>query len=282
MKYAVIVTCLATVLGALPAHAEGTLQRIERGEAVRQGIANDAPFGYADKSGATVGVEVEMAATLLKELGTKDIEISTTTFGALIPGVQARRFDLVSNGIYIRPERCEVITFAQPHFVISVGAFTRADANISFTSMQELAQTDGLKVGILTGGGESRVYLQAGGKEDQIFDFADRAGLVAGLKSGRIDVGLLTSIGAGAVAANDDALKLVTPFAPLVVDDKPLVSYAAFAFSKDDEEFVGHFNDKLKAFMASPRYPELLARYGVPDSVIPDENVDVQELCTPK
>ncbi|HVX74896.1 MAG TPA: transporter substrate-binding domain-containing protein [Bradyrhizobium sp.] len=275
----VLIMMFGVLIGGAAATAEPLPERIQRGEPVRQGIANDAPFGYVDKSGATVGIEVEMIRLLLGKLGAKSIEPIGTSFGALIPGIQANRFDVVSDGIYIRPERCRAVKFAQPHFMISVGAFVKKGSAIKAGDLAELAKNPSLKVGILTGGGEGRYFVAAGGKQDQISDFADRAGLASGLKSGRIDVALLTSIGAASTVHNDPELSLLTPFRPVVIDGKPQVSYAAFAFNQADAVFVEAFNKELTAYIASPEYPKLLAKYGVTADVIPPAGVSVDDLC---
>jgi polar amino acid transport system substrate-binding protein len=269
-----------TLLGStIAASADGLADRVKKGEAVRHGIANDAPFGFVDKSGATVGIEVEIARIVLGKLGAKTTEPTVTTFGALIPGVQAKRFDLSSDGIYVRPERCRAVRFARPHFTIGAGAFVKKGSPIKAESMAELAKNPSLKVGILTGGGEGRLFVASGGRQEQISDFADRAGLAAGLKSGRIDVAFLTSMGAAATVENDPGLGLLSPFRPPVVDGKPQVSYAAFAFNQADAAFVDAFDKELGAFIESPDYPKLLAKYGAPVDVVPTPGIALETLC---
>lgn len=261
------------------AGAEPLATRISKGEPVRQGIANDAPFGFVGQDGVAIGIEVELAGTILGKLGASSVEQIGTTFGALIPGVQAKRFDMASNGIYVRPERCRAVIFSRPHFMVGVGAFVKKGSPIEAQNLAELAQLPDLRIGILTGGGEGKIYVAAGGREEQILDFPDRAGLAAGLTSGRIDVSLLTAIGAAATVANNPELSLLSPFRPPVVDGKPQVSFASFAFSMDDPEFVEAFNKELTAYIESPEYPALLAKYGVTTDVLPDMAVSIDDLC---
>jgi hypothetical protein len=70
----------------------------------------------------------------------------------------------------------------------------------------------------LTGGAEDRSFVAGGGNRDQVSDFTDRAALAAAVKSGRIDVGLVTAVGAAAAVANDPELELISPFLPPTVD----------------------------------------------------------------
>jgi polar amino acid transport system substrate-binding protein len=262
------------------ADAGPLVDRIKNGEPIRQGIANDSPYGFVGKDGRYVGIEVELAAQVLKEMGAKDVEPTVTTFGGLIPGIQAGRFEIASDGIYIRPERCRVVQFAEPHFMFGAGAFIKkGNTKINVTSMEELARDKTLKLGKLTGGAEDKAYVAAGGNREQIADFTDRASMAAAVKSGRIDVGLVTAMGAAAAAANDPELQLITPFKPPTVNGKLFVYYAAFAFNKADKDFVADFSKRLKAIVQSPAYKEILARYNVPTDVIPDADANVEEIC---
>lgn len=271
----------AILSGAAASANAGPLgDRLKQGDPIRHGIANDSPYGYVGKDGKTIGIEVELARQVLTEMGAKSIEPTSTTFGGLIPGIQAGRFELASDGIYVRPERCAVVEFAQPHFMFGAGAFIKkGNTQIKAASMNELAAYKNIKLGKLTGGAEDRAFVAGGGNREQVSDFTDRAALSAAVKSGRIDVGLVTAIGAAAAVANDSELELISPFRPPTVDGKLLVSYAAFAFSKEDKSVVEEFSKRLKAIVQSPAYGELLGRYQISADVIPDPDVDIATIC---
>jgi polar amino acid transport system substrate-binding protein len=254
--------------------------RIKSGEPIRQGVANDSPYGYVGKDGTIIGIEVELAKQVLTSMGAKQIEPTVTTFGGLIPGIQAGRFELASDGIYIRPERCKVVQFSYPHFMFGAGAFIKkGNTQIKVTSMEELARMKTLRLGKLTGGAEDKAYVAAGGNREQISDYTDRASLAAAVKGGRADVGLVTAMGAAAAVANDPELELISPFRPPTVNGKLFVYYAAFAFSQADKDVVDEFSKRLKAIVQSPAYREMLARYQAPADVIPPADADVAEIC---
>lgn len=260
--------------------AETISERIKRGEPVRQAVANDSPFGYSGPDGKVIGIEVELVERILHEMGAK-VEVTSTTFGALIPGIQAGRFDIASDGIYIRPERCKVAAFSAPDFMIGAGAFVRKGNDaIHVSTMEALAHDHKLRFGKLTGGQEDKAFAAAGGDVSQIANFTDRVSLTAAVKANRIDVGLLSALGAAAAVNNDDGLQLITPLRPPVQNGKPFVYYAGFAFPKDDPAFVAAFNARLRAIIRSPDYARLLAKYHVPADVAPATDVDVNALCS--
>lgn len=41
-----------------------------------------------------------------------------TEFGSLIGGLQAKRFDLITAGMFVNPKRCEAVLFADPEYSI--------------------------------------------------------------------------------------------------------------------------------------------------------------------
>ena len=83
--------------------------------AVRIGYANEAPFAYYDNAtGKLTGESVEVTRYLLKEVGISRVEGVITEFASLIPGLKARRFDIIAAGMYINPRRCEQISFSEP------------------------------------------------------------------------------------------------------------------------------------------------------------------------
>jgi len=264
-----------------PGHADPLTDRIEKGEVVRHGIANDSPYGYIGKDGETVGIEVDLVKAVMKELGDNDIEHTITTFGALIPGTQAKRFDIASDAIYIRPERCRAVQFSQPHFMFGVGAFIKkGNTDINVSTMEELASDKSLKIGKLTGGSEDKAYVIAGGDADQITDFTDRVSLSAAVKANRIDVGFVSAMGAAAAVQNDAGLELISPLRPPMLDGKPFVYYASFAFNQENKEFAKKFSDVLTGIVHSDEYKKILQKYNVPEDVIPNADADVEEICS--
>jgi polar amino acid transport system substrate-binding protein len=265
-----------------PANAETIMEKLQKGEPIVQAIGNDSPQGYIDKEGKAVGIEVELVKTILTQMGAKNVQQTVTTFGALIPGVQAGRFDIASDGIYIRPERCEAIQFSQPDFAFGIGAFARADAPYKVTTLQQLAQDKSVRFGKLTGGRESDAIVAAGGSADAVQDFTDRPSLIAAVQAKRIDVGLVTRIGAAGAVATNAGLKLLGPLTPPIVNGKPYIFYTALAFNKADQAFVDEFNKRLVAYIHTPAYEKLLAKYNVPADVIPPKNLNLADICSGK
>lgn len=270
---------LAFSLGT--ASAQTTVESLVKAGSVKHGIANDTPYGYYDQSGQLVGIEVEVAKKILANLGIKGYDPVVTTFGALIPGLKANRFDLASDAMYIRPERCEQAYFADPHLMFGEGAVVKKGNPKNVLGVEDLVKDKSVRIGMTTGGAQHQSFLKAGGDPNQLVDYPDRATLVAALKSGRIDVALLTAMGAITMyETNKDAdFELVEDFKPLFIDGKPIVSYAAFAFRPEDKQFADAFSAELQKLIRTSEYADLMVKYGLKPSMLPPEGATAEAAC---
>ncbi|MGO4842112.1 transporter substrate-binding domain-containing protein, partial [Rhizobiaceae sp. 2RAB30] len=95
--------------------AEDLVETYKR-DGVRVGLAGYAPYGYKQPDGTFTGEQAEVARHTLEALGIENIEFVVMDFGALIPALVADRIDLAAAGIYVRPERCAQVLFAEPTF----------------------------------------------------------------------------------------------------------------------------------------------------------------------
>lgn len=72
------------------------------------------PQMYRDSNDEPAGYDVELVQMLANDLGV-DLEISDQEFDALIPGLLAGQFDMVSVGLVGRPARLEQMWFTCPY-----------------------------------------------------------------------------------------------------------------------------------------------------------------------
>lgn len=94
------------------------------------------PDNFLTPEGDYVGWETEIMQAIGEELG-RTVEFQSTTFDALIPGLQAGRFDVVLGNLGITPERLEVVDF------VSISApdqafLARADSGLDIQDLDDL------------------------------------------------------------------------------------------------------------------------------------------------
>jgi polar amino acid transport system substrate-binding protein len=137
--------------GASTARAESTLERIKDQGYLRMGFANENPFSYATSEGKLAGIDVDILNHILADMGVKEIDGGLATFGGLIPGLLAKRFDLVSSAVYIKPDRCAQVAFAEPLYVQGDAIVVAAGNPKSIHSYSDVAADPTIKIGYPSG-----------------------------------------------------------------------------------------------------------------------------------
>ena len=81
-----------------------TLDDLKAQGFVRIAIANEPPFTAVAADGTVSGAAPDVARVIFKRLGVNDVVASISEYGAMIPGLQARRHDAITAGLFMKPE----------------------------------------------------------------------------------------------------------------------------------------------------------------------------------
>lgn len=275
----------AAVIGsalAYPAMAASTLERVKEQGYLRMGFANETPFSYATPEGTLAGVDVDILNNILNKMGINEIDGGLTTFGSLIPGLQAGRFDLVSSAIYIRPDRCAQVSFVEPLYILGDTIIVPAGNPKGIHSYADVAANPELKIGYPTGGTGITGNAEAMGvSPDQMIGFPDGPSGFEAVKAGRID-GYATTSMVGQTQLNtlqDPALERAEPFEQAVVDGVIKYGIASFAVRKADEDLLAELNKHLLEMRGKPEYMEILGKYGMTEADLPDPELTTAKIC---
>lgn len=95
-----------------------------------------APFSFF-KDNDYEGYEVELIKNFAKEYG-YSLNISSTSFDALISSIASNKFDVAFNGVYITPERELSIDFSDPTYKANVVIVVRNGVNSSTSFLDTL------------------------------------------------------------------------------------------------------------------------------------------------
>lgn len=272
----------AGLLAGAPARADSTLEQVEKQGYIRMGFANETPFSYATAEGTLAGVDVDIINHILGEMGIKEIAGGLTTFGGLIPGLKAKRFDIVSSAIYIKPDRCAQVAFAEPLYILGDAIIVAAGNPEKIHSYEDVAAKPDMKIGYPTGGtGVSDNAKAMGVKDDQLVGFPDGPSGFAAVKAGRIAgyAGTAMVNETQLKAMNDPGLERAAPFTQPSKDGKPLFGTASFAIRLEDKDLLKAMNEHLKAFQATPAYVETLQKYGLGAGDLPPEGLTTAKIC---
>jgi polar amino acid transport system substrate-binding protein len=242
----------------------GALDRIKKDGKVKVGFANEAPFGFRDKSGNLTGEAPELARSIFKAMGVNDLEpVLAKSFDALIPGLAAQQYDIIAAGMFITPERCQQIAFANPDYFGS-NAFLVKKGNPSGIKTFAQVKTSGIKLGVL-GGAVEKGYAQASGVSGgKIVTFPDQNAAFQGMLAGRVDAVALTSASLRWTLSQNYAgkpLEVTAPFIP-VVNGKEQPNFGGFGIRKADTDLLNAFNAELKKLQGSNGVLPLIQKFG--------------------
>ena len=242
----------------------GALDRIKKDGKIKVGFANEAPFGFRDKSGNLTGEAPELARAVFKSMGVNTLEpVLAKSFDALIPGLAAQQYDLIAAGMFITPERCKQIAFANPDYFGS-NAFLVKKGNPSGLKTFAEVKTSGIKLGVLGGAVEKGYAKAAGVASGKIVTFPDQNAAFQGILAGRVDAVALTSASLRWTLTQNYAgkpLEVTEPFIP-VVNGKEQPNFGGFGIRKADTSLLDAFNAELKKLQASNGVLPLIQRFG--------------------
>lgn len=262
------------VAAQAPARAEDALTRLREQGFARIAIANEPPFTAVKPDGSVSGAAPDVARAVFKQLGVKDVVASVSEYGAMIPGLQASRFDAVTAGLFMKPERCRAVSYSEP-ILCDAEAFAVKKGNPkSFKSYADIAKDPQAKIGAPGGGTEERLALQAGVPRDRVIVVPDGQSGIKMLQDGRIDAYSLPvlSINDLLKKAADPGLDVVAP-----VQGAP-VSCDGAAFRKQDTALRDAFDKVLAEMKKSGEFAKIIEPYGF--SAAAAMQTSREKLCT--
>ncbi|WP_037427258.1 ectoine/hydroxyectoine ABC transporter substrate-binding protein EhuB, partial [Sinorhizobium sp. CCBAU 05631] len=224
------------------ASAQSLLAKIKDGETIRIGFSNEIPWAYPGGSDEPLGFVNAMTLDILKRLGTAKVKPVVTEWGSLIPGLQAGRFDIITGGMFILPERCRNVLFTEPLGRGADGLIVPKGNPHGLHSYEDV-RDKGLTF-VTAAGYDSVSYAQKVGlPEDKLLQVAGPAEILQAVKAGRADAGGGAYFTLKAFADKDNSVELADPFTP------PANGYSAFAFPPDQQAAVAAFNSALKEYL---------------------------------
>ncbi|MGH4028474.1 ectoine/hydroxyectoine ABC transporter substrate-binding protein EhuB [Actinomycetota bacterium Odt1-20B] len=251
------------------------LERLRSSGTVKVGVSGEQPFGYINEDGEATGEAPAIAQVIFKRLGIPNIKPVPTQFGALIPGLKALQFDVVSAGMYIIPVRCEQVLFSDPDYLM-LDAFVVPKGNPHNIQSYEDIAKKGLK--LASGSAFAEIgYAKAAGVKT-VTELPD---LVAGLEAvaqGRFDAFAGTSVTVKNVVKGNNRVESSKPFQPMV-DGKPAYGAGGFAFRPSEKNFRDAFNKELHKLKESGELLRIVRPFGFTEREMTD--LTVEKLCPP-
>ncbi|MFC7374202.1 transporter substrate-binding domain-containing protein [Brachybacterium sp. GCM10030267] len=251
------------------------LKQLQDAGTITVGFAGEAPYSF-EEGGDLQGATVAMHREIFGELGIDTVEGVQTEWSSLIPGLNAGRFDIISAGMSILPERCAEAAFGDPEFQYTTALMVPDGNPEGLENMQSFVDTD-LTVATMSGAVEAGYVeslglngLEVGGPQDG----------VDAVNSGNADAFALTAISLNWLAENSNIDVEVTDSFVADIDGEKQYGAGATVFRKDDTSLLEAYNEKLAEIVSDPeRYLSIVGEYGFTEGELPPEEMTTEMLC---
>lgn len=256
-----------------PTLAASTLERAREQGYIRIAIANEPPYTEVKANGEVTGAAPEVTRAVMKKLGVPEILPTVTQYGAMIPGLQAGRFDIVSAGLFMKPVRCEAVLYSQPDVCGSEAFMIEQGNPLGVESYEDVADNPDAVIGVCGGCTEEMYAREAGTPDDRVVIVPDGPSGVKMLQTGRIDVYALPQLSLADLKKKTgaDEVEIYSP-----VKGTP-ISCAGAAFRKSDRELRDAYDEVLAELKESGEFAEILEPFGF--SAEAAKQVTRKELC---
>jgi polar amino acid transport system substrate-binding protein len=251
-------TCAGIAMSAPAARADEALDKLKEQGFARIAIANEPPFTAVKADGTVSGAGPDVAREVFKKLGVGDVVASISEYGAMIPGLQAGRHDVVTAGLFMKPERCNAVAYSEPILCDAEAFLVKKGNPKGFKSYADIAKDEKATIGAPGGGTEERLALEAGVPRERVIVVPDGQSGLKMLQDGRIDTYSLPvlSINDLVKKANDPNLEVIAP-----VQGAPVYCDGA-AFRKGDTALRDEFDKVLAEMKKSGEFAKIVEPYG--------------------
>ncbi|ORE98944.1 ectoine/hydroxyectoine ABC transporter substrate-binding protein EhuB [Aurantimonas sp. 22II-16-19i] len=240
-----------------PAMAQDALEQLKEKGSVRVAIGNEPPYTELKSDGTVSGAAPDVARAVFKKLGIENLEPVVSEYGAMIPGLQAGRFDAVTAGLFMKPQRCNAVAYSEPVLCDAEAFLVKKGNPKGLTTFKSIADSADATIGAPGGGTEERLALEAGVPRSRVIVVPDPQSGLTMLEQGRIDVYSLPVLSINSLAKKaGDGVEVIAP-----VEDSPIACDGA-AFAKDQTALRDAFDKGLAELKESGEFAALIEPYG--------------------
>ncbi len=219
------------------------------------------PQMYIDDSGNPAGYDVDLMNMLAEDLGV-ELDIQNLEFDAMIPGLIAGQYDMVSVGLVGRPARLEQLWFTCPYVPYRQVVVVNNESGI--TSMDQL-NSDGVTMTALTGSTAANLTETRFPNAELVQ--LDQAPAFLEVASGRADAIVVEEYLALPFVAENPSTSVLNPNAPFVAEE-----YGAWAVPRGEVVWLEYLNGWLAYYISRGTLDEVYEKHIGPTEGMPSCN----------
>ncbi len=230
------------------AQNDGVLEKIKKDQVLTVGTdATFKPFEYKN-NGKYEGFDIDLIEAVAKELGANKVEYVDTEFKGLIPGLLAKKFDVVVSAMYITDERRQTVNFSDSYFPGGLSIMVKKDNDV----IKGIDDLKGKKVSVQVGT-KSAKYLEEKYKDITLVKVETNNEMFLELETGKVDAVITGLPAAKTYAKTNEKVK--------VLPDTITEEFYGYGLRKEDKELTIAVNAALKKLKENGIYDQITNKW---------------------
>ncbi|WP_394203217.1 transporter substrate-binding domain-containing protein [Marinagarivorans algicola] len=220
-------------------------------DVIRAGVdAPYPPFEYKAPDGSLTGFEIELGNEVCKEITGKDCEWVVQAWDGLIPGLLARKYDMIFSSMSINDERKKRVLFSNSYY-------TTPSAYFSATNFDPTA-SKGKRIGVQRATIQD-TYITEFLTDAEVVRYTTADDMALDLESGRLDAMFVDApVGMGIIKEGSKIVQV----GELVKEPVRIFGNGVgAAFRKRDAKLEAQVSAALETIKKNGKYDEIMKRY---------------------
>jgi polar amino acid transport system substrate-binding protein len=248
---AAVITAIGVsgIFSPVSAGDRDVIEKIKKTKVLTVGTdATFKPFEFK-VDGKYTGFDIDLINAVAAELGANKVEFVDTEFKGLVPGLLARKFDMVVSAMYITDERKKTIDFSDTYFPGGLSIMIKKD-NSAIKGVKDLT---GRKVSVQIGTKSAKYLEEPQFKGLTLVKVETNNDMFMTLETGKVDA-VVTGMPAARTYARERGTVKVLP-------ETLTQEFYGYGIRKEDKELTEAVNAALKKIKSDGSYDRIVKRW---------------------
>lgn len=210
------------------------------------------PFEYRAPDGSLTGFEIELGNAVCQIITNRDCEWVVQDWDGIIPGLLARRYDMIFSSMSINDERRQRVLFSEAYYTTPSSFFVREGSDF------DAENTAGKRIGVQRATIQD-TYLAEFHRDATIVRYTTADEVMLDLQGGRLDAMFIDfAAGEGLV----ESVEGVVPSGETINEPRRIFGEGVgAAFRQRDTALAEAVNEALRQVKEDGTYDEIMYRY---------------------
>lgn len=222
-------------------------------DTIRAGVdAPYPPFEYKASDGTLTGFEIELGNAVCQEITNKDCEWVIQAWDGIIPGLLARKYDMIFSSMSINEERMKRVLFSEPYYTTPSAFFAPNGKNF------DPDNAAGTRVGVQRATIQD-TYVTEFLSDAEVVRYTTADDMVVDLQGGRLDAMFIDAPVGIEMLADSDSIQQVGEFVKEPV--RIFGEGVGAAFRKRDTDLEDQVSAALEKLKNDGTYDRIMEKY---------------------